>query len=375
MIYLLAIPLLYILIQFWQLGVLRRYQSNPKHVFEWSELPAVSIWVACRNEEKNLAACLDALLRLDYPKEKIQILIGNDQSTDATRDIAMQYTLVHANITLIDVVDTDSGLKAKARVMAQLDAHASGDYYLITDADVRVKPNWIQGLLSNMTPEMGVCSGTTMVRSTGIDGWLQEIDWAYFMGLLNVISYSGVPATAVGNNMIIRREAYWQTGGYGKIHFSITEDYKLYSEVCAKGWKWNNIMNEDVLAFSEKTEGFGPLLHQRKRWLSGGKELPWYWWILFGIYGGFYFVIPTLLVYFLWEAQLTALLFLGIIWGIKFALQSMQIQKIYALVKEKAPRLERLIIYELYLFVLTTLTALFFILPIKTRWKSRSYKV
>jgi hypothetical protein len=77
----------------------------------------------------------------------------------------------------------------------------------------------------------------------------------------------------------------------------------------------------------------------------------------------------------LWEAQVTALLFLGIIWGIKFALQSMQIQKIYALVKEKAPRLERLIIYELYLFVLTTLTALFFILPIKTRWKSRSYKV
>lgn len=59
MIYFLVIPLLYIFIQFWQLGVLRRYQSNPKRAFEWRELPEVSIWVACRNEEKNLAACLD----------------------------------------------------------------------------------------------------------------------------------------------------------------------------------------------------------------------------------------------------------------------------------------------------------------------------
>ena len=375
MIFFILIPALYLLVQTWQLSVLFRYKSRGLQIYEAEELPDVSIWVACRNEEKNIRACIDSLLNLNYPSHKIQILIGNDQSTDATREIALEFAQKHANITVIDVVDNDSGLKAKARVMAQLDVHATGDFYLITDADVRVKPNWIQGLLSNMDPEMGVCSGTTMVRSNGIDGWLQEIDWAYFMGLLNVISYSGVPATAVGNNMIIRKEAYWQTGGYSQIQFSITEDYKLYSEVCAKGWKWNNIMNGDVLAFSEKTEGFGNLLHQRKRWLSGGKELPWYWWILFAIYGGFYFVIPLLSIYFLWEAQYTALSYLGLLWGLKFAFQSLQIHKIFRLVNEKTPHLGRLLIYEIYLFAVTTFTALFFVLPVKTKWKNRSYKV
>lgn len=375
MTFLILIPALYLLVQTWQLSVLFRYESRGLQPYAEEELPDVSIWVACRNEEKNIHACIDSLLKLNYPSHKIQILIGNDQSTDATREIALEFAQKYANIKVIDVVDNDSGLKAKARVMAQLDVHATGDFYLITDADVRVKPNWIQGLLSNMDPEMGVCSGTTMVRSNGIDGWLQEIDWAYFMGLLNVISYSGVPATAVGNNMIIRKEAYWQTGGYSQIQFSITEDYKLYSEVCAKGWKWNNIMNEDVLAFSEKTEGFGNLLHQRKRWLSGGKELPWYWWILFGIYGGFYFVIPVLCLYFLWEAQYTTLSYLGLLWGLKFAFQSLQIDKIFRLVNEKTPHLGRLIIYEFYLFAVTTFTALFFVLPIKTKWKNRSYKV
>ena len=375
MIYLICVPILYIAIQIWQLGVLFRYRSKEIKSYAENNLPKISIWVACRNEENNIRACIQSLFALEYPKEKIQILIGNDQSTDNTRAIALEYADKYEFITLIDIVDNQSGLKAKARVMAQLDVHADGEYYLITDADVRVKPYWIQGLLSNMEDNMGVCSGTTMVRSSGIDGWLQEIDWAYFMGLLNVISYSGVPATAVGNNMIIRKDAYWQTGGYSKIKFSITEDYKLYSEVCSKGWKWNNIMNKDVLAFSEKTEGFGNLLHQRKRWLSGGKELPWYWWILFGIYGGFYFVIPLLVFWFMWEAHFTAILYIGVIWGLKFFLQSTQIRKIFNLVNEKTPQIGRLIVYECYLFVVTIFTAIFFVLPVKTRWKNRAYTV
>jgi cellulose synthase/poly-beta-1,6-N-acetylglucosamine synthase-like glycosyltransferase len=259
--------------------------------------------------------------------------------------------------------------------MAQRDQHADGMFYLITDADVRVNPLWIQGLLSNMDEDMGVCSGTTMVRSKGIDGWLQELDWSYFMGLLNIISYSGVPATAVGNNMIIRKEAYWATGGYAQITFSITEDYKLYSEICKRAWKWNNIMNPETLAFSEKTRGLNNLLHQRKRWLSGGKELPWYWWVLFGIYGSFYFVSPTLLTYFFITKDVTGVLSVLCLWLIKWILQSIQIRKIYNLIGEDKPNIGRLVIYEIYLSVLTLLTAIFFALPLPTRWKGRNYKV
>lgn len=369
------LPILYLGIQCWQLSVLLRYKSQSTTEFPWDELPYVSIWVACRNEEHTISGCLDALLQLDYPKEKIQILVGNDQSTDNTRDIILSYTQAHPHIRLIDIQEDESGLKAKARVMAQLDALAEGSYYLITDADVRVKPNWIQGLLSNINPQIGVASGTTMVRSTGMDGWLQEIDWAYFMGLLNIISYSGVPATAVGNNMIIREDAYWQTGGYSQIRFSITEDYKLYREICKKGWQWNNIMNSDTLSFSEKTTGFLNLLHQRKRWLSGGKELPWYWWVLFGVYGGFYFMIPPSLFYFTWEARVTPAVAVITIWFLKWVIQSLQIRKIYTYLGEKPPGMKRLLFYELYLSLVTILTALFFITPLKTKWKGRKYAV
>jgi cellulose synthase/poly-beta-1,6-N-acetylglucosamine synthase-like glycosyltransferase len=377
---------LYLLIQIWQTISLFRYQvySHYKNYVgekdqlkgKSSDLPEISIWVACRNEEKNIVQCLTSLVNLKYPQDKIQILVGNDQSTDKTKELVLsfidsyltdisEYNEKKAQIQLIDIVDNDSGLKAKARVMAQLDKFAIGNYYLITDADIVVNPNWALGLLGSLSSNMGVASGTTMVKSEGIWGWLQEIDWAYFMGLLNLISFSGIPATAVGNNMIMKKEAYWETGGYGKIQFSITEDYKLYSEICKKGWNWNNVMRPEVLAFSDKIDGFVPLLHQRKRWLSGGKELPWYWWLLFGIFGSFYFVTPLLIVF---NIQL-GLLF----WILKFGIQTIQINKIYQLIEQKNPSIPKHILYELYMFLITISTAIFFFLPAKTIWKERKY--
>lgn len=378
-----CIVALYLIVQLWQLFCLLNYKvfqdkiyqnaiRSEKYYAEISHnLPFISILVACRNEEKNIINCLNSLVSLKYPKNKIQILIGNDQSTDNTAELVLSFIeevnkneVLH-DIQLIQIKDDQSGLKAKARVMAQMDEFALGDFLLVTDADVCVNQFWALGLLSSMSEEMGVASGTTMVKSSGVSGIMQEIDWTYFMGMLNLISFSGIPATAVGNNMIVRKTAYWDTGGYGKIQFSITEDYKLYSEICKKGWKWNNVMNAEVLAFTEKIDGFIPLLHQRKRWLSGGKELPWYWWMLFGIYGLFYFVMP----YLIFTNTLIGLFF----WLIKFILQTWQINRIYTLIKQPKNNIFRYLAYEIYMFFITVGTAIFFVLPAKTVWKERKY--
>jgi len=361
---LLAIPLLYLLVQSLQLYALIQYCSIQQP--EPESWPEVSLMVAARNEANNILSCLEALNNLDYPKERLHILIGNDQSTDETSALVTAFIADKPQFRLIQIQDNELPLKAKARVMAQLDPHALGDFYLITDADVQVPPSWIKGLLRRFTPETGVVSGTTMVRGRGANAKNQEIDWAYFMGLLNIISYTGVPATAVGNNMAVRAAAYWQTGGYAAIRFSITEDYKLYQEICRHGWKWDNVMAPDVLAFTAAVDDQVQLLHQRKRWLSGGTELPWYWWLLFGVFGLFYLVTPALLF-------LNPLSALGL-WLTKWLLQSFQILRIYNLLALPAPSLFQLLRYEVYLTLLTPATAIFFLLPLPTNWKGRLYR-
>jgi len=380
-----VISSLYILIQGIQLFYLYSYKAELSKVpTEW---PNISIWVAARNEENTLERCLTSLLQMDYPSDKIQILVGNDQSTDRTGEIAKKLAEKYPQIEVIDIVDTADGLKAKARVMAQLDVRAKGEYFLITDADVWVNSQWAKTMLRSLWKKanrsnggkdkiIGVCSGTTLVNSPHAWGWLQEIDWSYFMGLLNVISYAGVPATAVGNNMIISKEAYWSTGGYGKITFSITEDYKLYSEVCDQGYGWNNAMLPGVVAYSAETKGFIPLLHQRKRWLSGGKELPWYWWVLFGIFGGYYLSGFAFFAVSIFHTDVPKIwLISGIsIASAKWLLQSIQILKIYRNINVPTPSLWKLAMYEPFLQLITVSTAVFFALPVKTIWKGRAYQ-
>jgi cellulose synthase/poly-beta-1,6-N-acetylglucosamine synthase-like glycosyltransferase len=361
--FLLGITWVYIAIQLWQLITLFKYKHH--YLPEPESWPEISILIAARNEEANIRHCLDSLLNLDYPKEKLHIVCGNDQSTDQSGFILHEYASKHSHIKVVDIIEDDLGLKAKARVMSQLEKHANGTFYLITDADIMVKPTWAKFMIRSMKPDMGVCSGTTLVKGENTGSMMQEIDWAYFMGMLNIISYNGVPATAVGNNMIVRAKAYHETGGYSAIQFSITEDYKLYSEICKKGWRWNNVMQPEVTAYSAPISGFFNLLHQRKRWLTGGKELPWYWWILFGIFGLFYFLLPVIL-------------FINpmmgfCIWTIKWLLQTLQIISIYKYLDEHRPSVLQLLMYEGFLSVHTICTAVFSLLPFKTNWKNRLY--
>jgi cellulose synthase/poly-beta-1,6-N-acetylglucosamine synthase-like glycosyltransferase len=360
---LLGIGMVYIAIQIWQLIILFRYKHHYQP--EPAIWPEISILIAARNEEANIRQCLNSLLNLDYPKDRLHIICGNDQSTDHTGVILAEYSALHPHIKSVMITDDDSGLKAKARVMAQLEVYATGEFYLITDADITVKPEWAKFMVRSMTDEMGVCSGTTVVKSHSKWGTMQEIDWAYFMGMLNIISYNGVPATAVGNNMIVRSKAYHEVGGYRGIKFSITEDYKLYSEICKKGWKWDNIMQAEVTAYSAPVSDLTDLLHQRKRWLSGGKELPWYWWVLFGVFGLFYFSIPVLL--FIDPATGC------ILWFIKWLIQTLQIRGIFNQIKEPHPRWHDYLMYEMFITINTILTAIFSIIPFGTRWKNRTY--
>jgi len=120
--YLFLIAAAYIAIQLIQNFFLFRYKAEfQAPPTEW---PQISIWVAARDEAENIGDCLAALCALDFPKENLQILVGNDQSSDNTAEIARDWAARHSFIKVIDIVDNDSGLKAKARVNQPHHGHA-----------------------------------------------------------------------------------------------------------------------------------------------------------------------------------------------------------------------------------------------------------
>ena len=56
-----------------------------------ADLPSVSILVPCHNEEKVIAHTIRALVALEYPQDKVEILIINDGSTDKTAEVVLGF--------------------------------------------------------------------------------------------------------------------------------------------------------------------------------------------------------------------------------------------------------------------------------------------
>lgn len=340
--------------------------KETKKLKTYNELPFVSVLLAARNEENTIIRCLQAFSQLDYPKDKIEFLIGNDDSQDNTKQLALDFAKNHNNFKIIDINNTLGKAAGKANVLAHLANIAKGDFFFITDSDVAVKPQWIKSLLSNFCDDVGIVSGTTTCKSGNFIENLQSFDWLHFMGYIKAFANADISCTSVGNNMAVRAKAYRQTGGYENIDFSITEDYKLFSEVTKRGWAWRNILDSQSLGLAIYISSLLELLHQRKRWLIGARELPLNWKTLIVIYGLF---LPAILLVLFINPILAITLLL-----VKLGLQSFFI---FLLLKKTELKLKTgiwfYIIYDVYLHLITVTTVIFYLLPLKSVWKGRKY--
>lgn len=359
-----------ILSLFWILGEkkegkLQWFVKEPEQVALPEELPMVSILLAARNEEKLILRCLNAIEHIDYPKDKIEILIGDDMSTDRTAELVNSFILEKSNYTLFSITQNLGKGRGKANVLAHLAHKAKGEYFFITDVDVSLPPQWVKGMLRQFRPGVAIASGYTICEKGSFFANMQSIDWMHFMGYIKAFARVGVSSTSVGNNMAVLAKAYWETGGYENIDFSITEDYKLFKEVTARGWKWSNDLDPDTLGLATYIPQYGEMLHQRKRWLIGARELPWNWKGMILLYGLF---IPALLVLFFVSPGLALLS-----WFTKLMIQSVFISMLCVKLKQRPFSIIQLYIYEIYVLFNTLATALFFILPIKAVWKGRTY--
>src|SRR6185369_13873074 len=69
----------------------RRLRGETTEILPAGELPRVAIVVPCFNEERTVAATVSSLCALDYPQDKLEIIVVDDGSTDATLSIAQQF--------------------------------------------------------------------------------------------------------------------------------------------------------------------------------------------------------------------------------------------------------------------------------------------
>lgn len=130
--------------------------ARPIHKSEW--MPEVSVLLAVRNGERYLRAKLDTLLALDYPPERMRILVLSDGSTDATAAIARAYS--DRGVELLELA---AGGKCNA-LNAGLRA-ATGEVLFYTDVRQDLAPGSLRELTACLAdPQVAVVSGELIIR-------------------------------------------------------------------------------------------------------------------------------------------------------------------------------------------------------------------
>ena len=89
--------------------------------------PKISILIAARNEALNILDCLQSIHNLRYPKDSLQVLIGDDQSEDDTAQLVKNYITDKPYMHLHRIEKTIGKAKGKANVLAQLAHQAYKD--------------------------------------------------------------------------------------------------------------------------------------------------------------------------------------------------------------------------------------------------------
>jgi len=327
-------------------------------------LPHVSILMAARNESLNIERSLRSLAQLDYPKEKLEIWVGNDHSEDDTLQKIQSFCESHPQFHCVNIEKTIEGLHGKTNVLAQLARLAKGTVYITTDADMSFRAGWARGLVKGLAPNVGIVNGFTASRSMADWRGFQGLDWVMALGVFDLLARLGFPAAAMGNNMLITAEAYNAAGGFEKIPFSVTEDFELFKQIVwKKKFGFRQLINKDVSAVTEPSLSAGELLRQRKRWLYGSLQLPWYFqihWLLAAM--------VAVGIFAFWQ-PFAALTIYGTAIFFKYAFISGVLERAH-----RRDLYRFLPLYEIYFILMLVSALIYFYRNNTVEWKGRKYE-
>lgn len=237
------------------------------------DYPSFTVIVAARNEENNILKCLNSLNKLNYPENKLEIIVVDDYSTDATNKLVSEFIKDKNNFKLIKPSKKLAKLSGKANAIANAIEVAKGEIIATTDADCEVQPDWINTLASYYVADVGIVCGFTLQKSKSIFTGIQNLDWVYLLTVAAGAMNLRVPLSCIGNNMSYRSKAYNLIGGYEKLKFSVTEDFALMHKIFDTT-EYNLVYINDYNAvnYSEPCKNWKELIRQKHRWGRGGLD-------------------------------------------------------------------------------------------------------
>jgi len=245
-------------------------QSYGKRGSTKRRLPAFSVIVPAKNEERVLPRLLDALLKQNYPEDRFEVIVVEDGSTDWTAHICEQYRRTTGERIRIIHGEKSNG---KASALNRALWAAKGDILAFFDADSIPEPDVLLNAARQFQDEsVQALQGRILTANSDVNMLTKFIsyeDAVWCDGYLMGKDALGLFVHLRGSCEFIRRRTLENLGGWNENHLS--EDMELSARLVREGHRIKYA--SDVRSWQESPEGLKQMFHQRIRWFRGSMQV------------------------------------------------------------------------------------------------------
>ncbi len=230
-----------------------------------SDVLNFSVVIAAKNEEKNIPDLINSLKNIDYPRDKFEVIIADDNSSDKTFETANRLITGLPNFSIINC--GEKKYPGKKGALAKGIENAENQLILITDADCRPEPGWIKSFAGKFTEGYDFLIGAAPFYSGKS---LAELT-ACFENLRNSFLIFaavkiGLPYSAMARSFGFRRQSFVKLGGYGGTLETLSgDDDLLLREAVKKDMRIGVVTGKDSFVFSKAKNSFGEYFVQKSR--------------------------------------------------------------------------------------------------------------
>ncbi len=233
------------------------------------ESPRVCILIPAHNEETVIQRTLDAMIKLEYPADRLEILVINDGSSDRTGEIVEAMSKRDRRVRCYNVPKGEGG-KGKSRALNLGLKQTDAEVIAVYDADNQPLPDALKYLVAELLlhPDLGAVLGN--FRTINKDRtWLTRfvsIETMSFQAILQAGRWAMFKvATLPGTNFVIWKHLVDDLNGWDED--AITEDSELSIRVYMKGYKIKYI--PFAVTLEQEPETLPVWAKQRTRWVRG----------------------------------------------------------------------------------------------------------
>jgi len=239
------------------------------------QIVPITMVVAMRDEQKNAAACVRALLKQEYPRDQLDIVIVDDASQDATLSILSEFEENYPQIKLIRQELGIPGNSRKKQALRRAIACGRGEILLFTDADCRPPATWARSMVACFDAGTGLVAGYSPVIDP-MNTWPGAILTIDSLAAAVVASGSiknGGATTCTGRNLAYRRAVFDAVNGFETITMSVSGDDDLFLQLVHRNtdWKIEFACGAGSVVPSFQSKSLPEIVVQKRRHLSAGK--------------------------------------------------------------------------------------------------------